>query len=64
MFYNAKTSLDNSNGIDNTIVPTVVAQKPDIVLQLTKPVGNNKTFKLTYLFDAKYRIADHDKSGI
>jgi predicted component of viral defense system (DUF524 family) len=64
LFYNAKTSLDDSNGIEGAVAPTGVAQKPDIVLQLTKPVGDNKKFKLTYLFDAKYRIAERDKSGV
>lgn len=40
--------------MDNIYVPTV-AQKPDIVLQLTKH-DYQKDIKLTYLFDAKYRI--------
>ena len=38
----------------NLVVPTV-AQKPDIVLQLTKH-DQQKNIKMTYLFDAKYRI--------
>ena len=40
--------------MDNIYVPTV-AQKPDIVLQLTKH-DYQRDIKLTYLFDAKYRI--------
>ena len=40
--------------MDKLVVPTV-AQKPDIVLQLTKH-DIQKDMKMTYLFDAKYRI--------
>jgi hypothetical protein len=40
--------------MDRLVVPTV-AQKPDIVLQLTKH-DLQKDMKMTYLFDAKYRI--------
>ena len=42
------TSMDNS-----------ASQKPDIVLRLTKDLDGNKHFKMTYLFDAKYRIGSH-----
>ncbi|MGL6178024.1 MAG: DUF2357 domain-containing protein [Tannerellaceae bacterium] len=41
-------------GVKNLVVPTV-SQKPDIVLQLTKN-DIEKGMKMTYLFDAKYRI--------
>ena len=56
LVYNPKhTDRENDNiSIDNLVVPTV-AQKPDIVLQLTKYDGQ-KNMKMTYLFDAKYRI--------
>lgn len=57
LFYNAKTgALDESDG--RIVAPTGGEQKPDIVLRLTKPVGGDNTFKLTYLFDAKYRLSD------
>lgn len=56
LVYNPKhTDKENDNiSIDNLVVPTV-AQKPDIVLQLTKR-DQQKNIKMTYLFDAKYRI--------
>jgi len=44
--------------MNNLIVPTV-PQKPDIVLQLTKD-DVEKGMKMTYLFDAKYRISGKD----
>jgi hypothetical protein len=40
--------------MENLVVPTV-PQKPDIVLQLTKN-DLQSNMKMTYLFDAKYRI--------
>lgn len=56
LVYNPKhTEKVNDNiSIENLYVPTV-AQKPDIVLQLTKQ-DLQRDMKLTYLFDAKYRI--------
>lgn len=55
LVYNPKhTEKDNIHGIGNLYVPTV-PQKPDIVLQLTKD-DVQKGMKMTYLFDAKYRI--------
>ena len=56
LIYNPKhTERENDNlSISNLVVPTV-AQKPDIVLQLTKN-DMEKGMKMTYLFDAKYRI--------
>lgn len=56
LVYNPKhTEKENDNiSIENLYVPTV-AQKPDIVLQLTKHDYQND-MKMTYLFDAKYRI--------
>ena len=56
LIYNPKhTDKENDSiSMENLIVPTV-AQKPDIVLQLTKR-DQQKNIKMTYLFDAKYRI--------
>ena len=56
LVYNPKhTDKENDNiSMENLVVPTV-AQKPDIVLQLTKR-DQQKDIKMTYLFDAKYRI--------
>lgn len=64
LLYNAKTNKTSANGIQYSVSPTGVAQIPDIVLQLTKPFNKDKAFKLTYLFDAKYRIADKEGSGV
>lgn len=58
LIYNPKhTDIENRTiGVDDLVVPTV-PQKPDIVLRLTK--NDLQTgMKLTYLFDAKYRIAN------
>lgn len=56
LIYNPKhTDKENDSiSMENLVVPTV-AQKPDIVLQLTKR-NQQKNIKMTYLFDAKYRI--------
>lgn len=56
LIYNPKSSEheNNSVGITDLVVPTV-PQKPDIVLQLTKN-DLQEGMKMTYLFDAKYRI--------
>lgn len=56
LVYNPKQDDKEKDSLrmDNIYVPTV-AQKPDIVLQLTKH-DYQKDIKLTYLFDAKYRI--------
>lgn len=56
LVYNPKhTDRENDTiSMDRFVVPTV-AQKPDIVLQLTKH-DLQKGLKMTYLFDAKYRI--------
>ena len=55
---NADTENDNV-GMKDLVVPTV-PQKPDIVLQLTKN-DLQQGMKMTYLFDAKYRIDGIDK---
>ncbi|MEI6603492.1 MAG: DUF2357 domain-containing protein [Clostridia bacterium] len=63
LFYTAKTvALDESDG--RIVAPTGGEQKPDIVLRLTKPVGGDNTFKLTYLFDAKYRLSDAAEGNV
>jgi hypothetical protein len=57
LVYNPKqTDKENDSiSMSNLVVPTV-PQKPDIVLQLTKD-DVEKGMKMTYLFDAKYRIS-------
>lgn len=64
LVYNPKSTeqTNDSIGMQNLIVPTV-PQKPDIVLQLTKN-DLQKDMKMTYLFDAKYRIASKNASGV
>ena len=63
LVYNPKhTEKENDSiSMENLVVPTV-AQKPDIVLQLTKH-DLQKDMKMTYLFDAKYRI-DSKVNGV
>ena len=63
LVYNPKnTDNENDNvGMKNMVVPTV-PQKPDIVLQLTKN-DLQQGMKMTYLFDAKYRI-DGRQNGV
>ena len=64
LIYNPKSSEreNNSVGITDLVVPTV-PQKPDIVLQLTKN-DLQEGMKMTYLFDAKYRIDGKDKNRV
>ena len=61
LVYNPKNAdkEDDNVGIKDLVVPTV-PQKPDIVLQLTKN-DLQQGMKMTYLFDAKYRIEGKDK---
>lgn len=56
LVYNPKSTDKENNqiGMENLVVPTV-PQKPDIVLQLSKN-DLQRNMKMTYLFDAKYRI--------
>lgn len=58
LIYNPKSEEEENTsvGVSDLIVPTV-PQKPDILLQLTKN-DLHEGMKFTYLFDAKYRIAD------
>lgn len=64
LVYNPKhTEKENDSiSMEHLVVPTV-AQKPDIVLQLTKD-DIEKGMKMTYLFDAKYRINDRTEAGV
>ena len=61
LVYNPKNAdKENDNvGMKDLVVPTV-PQKPDIVLQLTKN-DLQQGMKMTYLFDAKYRIDGKEK---
>ena len=61
LVYNPKhTDKENESlSMKHLVVPTV-PQKPDIVLQLTKD-DMAKGMKMTYLFDAKYRIGGKEK---
>lgn len=59
--YNAEVHKgQTSSAISGTNTMTTV-QRPDIVLRLSKE--NEGNMKYTYLFDAKYRIADTDENG-
>lgn len=64
LVYNPKhTEKGNDEvGIEN-VESRTVPQKPDIVLQLTKD-DIEKGMKMTYLFDAKYRINDRTNEGV
>lgn len=64
LVYNPKhTEKENDSiSMEHLVVPTV-AQKPDIVLQLTKD-DIEKGMKMTYLIDAKYRINDRTEAGV
>ena len=64
LVYNPKhTENENASiSIQNLEVRTV-PQKPDILLQLTKD-DVEKGMKMTYLFDAKYRLDKKDKNGV
>lgn len=64
LVYNPKhTEKENDSiSMEHLVVPTV-PQKPDIVLQLTKD-DIKKGMKMTYLFDAKYRINDRTDAGV
>lgn len=64
LVYNPKhTDKENDSiSMEHLVVPTV-PQKPDIVLQLTKD-DIERGMKMTYLFDAKYRISDRTDAGV
>lgn len=61
VFYNPTATANGNSGIEGTRAPTGGVQKPDIVLRLTKEP--DKHFKLTYLFDAKYRLNNEDATS-
>lgn len=63
LIYNPQSDVDSrkNTGIDN-VESRTVSQRPDIVLQLTKK-DSQTGLKLTYLFDAKYRLGDK-QSGV
>lgn len=63
LVYNPKnTEKENDDISIEHLVSRTVPQKPDIVLQLTKD-DLEKGMKMTYLFDAKYRIAGKKKGA-
>lgn len=64
LVYNPKNTdkVNSDIGMKDLVVRTV-PQKPDIVLQLTKN-DLQEGMKMTYLFDAKYRIDGKDKNGV
>lgn len=63
LIYNPKhTEKENDSVSIESLVVKTVPQKPDIVLQLTKQ-DLEKDMKMTYLFDAKYRI-DGKSNGV
>lgn len=64
LVYNPKNTewVNDNIGMTHFVIPTV-PQKPDIVLQLTKN-DLQKDMKMTYLFDAKYRIASKLGNGV
>lgn len=64
LFYNPKhtTKGNTSSGIEHLESPTV-PQKPDIMLRLTKN-DVEQEMKMTYLFDAKYRIEERNDKGV
>lgn len=64
LVYNPKhTDRENDSLSMPNLVTYTGAQKPDIVLQLTKS-DLEKGMKMTYLFDAKYRISSKDGNGV
>lgn len=69
LFYNPKADAPDAasgrvvSSIEKTVAPTGGEQKPDIVLQLVRELGGKDGFRLTYLFDAKYRIDGKTADG-
>ena len=68
--YNSSTNAGSGDGIADTVAPTTSIapgssseERPDIVLRLTKNFGGDNHYKVTYLFDAKYRIQGRYASG-
>ena len=63
VLYNAAAVFSGKSGIEHTVAPTGGEQKPDIVMRLVRDYGRSKAFKLTYIFDAKYRLDDENAVG-
>lgn len=64
LIYNPTQGENDRRGINiDNLISKTVPQKPDIVLRLTKTERENN-LKLTYLFDAKYRIDGSDDNGV
>ena len=68
--YNSSSKATSADGIEGTVAPTTriapgsaSAERPDIVLRLTKAFGGDDHYKVTYLFDAKYRIQGRYANG-
>ena len=59
LYYNSKTGKMESSSIPYSVAPSGVEQKPDIILQLTRSFLDSP-IKLTYLFDAKYRLKTNE----
>lgn len=62
VLYNAASVFSGKSGIEQTVAPTGGEQRPDIVMRLVREFGTEKAFKLTYIFDAKYRLDDEDRA--
>lgn len=64
LIYNPVQGKTDSREINiDNLVSRTVPQKPDIVLRLTK-TEQEHDIKLTYLFDAKYRIDGKDNNAV
>ena len=68
--YNSSVKANIADGLQDTVAPTAdiapeskSAERPDIVLRLTKSFGDNHQYKVTYLFDAKYRVQGRYNCG-
>jgi hypothetical protein len=68
--YNSSSKATSADGIEGTVAPTTKiapgsasAERPDIVLRLIKTFGGDDHYKVTYLFDAKYRIQGRYANG-
>lgn len=63
LVYNPTQGKEDNRTINiEQLVSLTVPQKPDMVLRLTK-WDEDKRMKLTYLFDAKYRIDGHENGA-
>ncbi len=69
--YNPSARAALCDGMVDTCAPTTgiapggtSAERPDIVLRLTKTFGGDAHYKVTYLFDAKYRIQGRYSDGV